>query len=900
MPQAAVGLPNPERYGDTSKLPIKQLLDYVVQRHEAERAKLHYDLRLGNKDLGMLSWAVRKGMPTPGGKHLAVEQPVHSHDYKDFQGRIESGYGKGDVSTHDKGEVLVTKAGPNNVSFTVAHKGVPERYVLTRTGYGRDGRGWLLMNVTPTKPVDAEKKRYVPVSPEKAESIIQNLQPGESVSPKVDGAANLYKLLKDKIEVVSFRTSKKTGGPIIHTERAGLYPTEYQKPLPKELEGTTLRGELYGLNKDNRAIPPQELGGLLNSSIANSLRQQQTKGIDLKTMLYDIDNRGKQKVDAPYLDRHKMLSDLMSYLPKDRFHVADQATTPQAGMNLWNQVKSHNHPLSQEGVVINRPNKDPMKAKLFDDFDVVIRNIFPGEGKYKNLGAGGFEYSHTPEGPISGKVGTGFVDDVRKNMWANPNNYIGRTAKVTSQEKLPSGALRAPAFWALHEDKQAAYYHGSDKDIDVLEPRPGHPVGGEPVVFGTPDRGMAISNIPKWKDSDFEQGRINDEPFYMKEQYPGAFDKLFTKAKGKLYTLPEEGFSKDPRLMPSEVISRQPVKPIAKEEIKDVIAELLKAKWNLIQHDGKPYRLPIKQAAVYVGPDAHHKPEEVQGMLNTASKNLGIETPKDVDVLHGASQPVRDVVRYFSPKYSGGWMKSLKNVAKLPLPRSMLNDDEVNLRELINNSGDRAGHGGGYFDKAFKTIHLPEHKINPLTLGHELGHYLEYKGKDVFKNHKHPLSPPEEVEPDINEELKSWMVARKAFGDNQWNSTRNDAVPAFASYLKMIMPDYKREAKEYPATGRTPKEVEQQRPASPDKNWKANITNKWHTATPEERDRMIRRALSFELPPNKYDPYAYYLKDITRPDKYVVTKWMDPETKGLPNLAKLMLDLEYKRLNPKK
>src|SRR5579872_1053277 len=109
MTRQATGIPDRDVYGDptTNGLTPGQLVDWVVQRHLARRAGEHYDVRLGTPETGLYSWAARKGLPAPGQKHLAVQQPIHSHGYKDFQGEIPSGYGAGSVKKHQAGNILV-------------------------------------------------------------------------------------------------------------------------------------------------------------------------------------------------------------------------------------------------------------------------------------------------------------------------------------------------------------------------------------------------------------------------------------------------------------------------------------------------------------------------------------------------------------------------------------------------------------------------------------------------------------------------------------------------------------------------------------------------------------------------------------------------------------------------
>jgi hypothetical protein len=41
---------------------------------------------------------------------------------------------------------------------------------------------------------------------------------------------------------------------------------------------------------------------------------------------------------------------------------------------------------------------------------------------------------------------------MRAHAFANPQDYVGRVARIRAQEQHPSGAFRMPALIALHED----------------------------------------------------------------------------------------------------------------------------------------------------------------------------------------------------------------------------------------------------------------------------------------------------------------------------------------------------------------------------------------------------------------------------------------------------------------
>lgn len=149
---------SPEPSPKIKKKKSSQELSFVVQEHHARR--LHYDLRL-EVDGVLKSWAVPKQpSSSPKIKRLAIQVEDHPYDYKDFEGTIPSGYGKGTVSIWDEGTYSVDgqnaadsektmRAGlkKGTLHFTLKGKKLKGVYHLVKmkTAEEKSHSQWLLM-----------------------------------------------------------------------------------------------------------------------------------------------------------------------------------------------------------------------------------------------------------------------------------------------------------------------------------------------------------------------------------------------------------------------------------------------------------------------------------------------------------------------------------------------------------------------------------------------------------------------------------------------------------------------------------------------------------------------------------------------------------------------------------
>lgn len=190
-------------------------------------------------------------------------------------------------------------------------------------------------------------------------------------------------------------------------------------------------------------LPPQEIGGLLNSTLSNALRKKMRDNITMRmAALAELDEQGE------HYDPDKMAA-LTSALNTPSIITPPVYNDPVTLQKQISLMERKRHPLTNEGVVIYNYKGKPLKSKLINEADVVIRNIFPADSKDPR--AGGFDYSLPGSDKVVGRVGSGFDHSTLKDMMTNPDKYIGRTARVTNYGQFDEGAYRSPSFIALHE-----------------------------------------------------------------------------------------------------------------------------------------------------------------------------------------------------------------------------------------------------------------------------------------------------------------------------------------------------------------------------------------------------------------------------------------------------------------
>jgi ubiquitin-protein ligase len=135
------GIPKFGHIAKIRKVREPETWELCIQVHDAERAGRHYDLRLGDPETeDGHSWALRY-WPEVGEKRLAVQQSTHELPYFDWEGEIESGYGKGKVRIDTRSTVEIGSADNKKITFIIPRGRRKGLYTLVHT----DDKRWLLI-----------------------------------------------------------------------------------------------------------------------------------------------------------------------------------------------------------------------------------------------------------------------------------------------------------------------------------------------------------------------------------------------------------------------------------------------------------------------------------------------------------------------------------------------------------------------------------------------------------------------------------------------------------------------------------------------------------------------------------------------------------------------------------
>lgn len=451
-------------FASTSLRPIPRMhntrLEAKIEQHDAVRAGSHLDFRIKMPDGSIQDFVVtrRTSFPEKTGKvYNIVRSPHHSRRYfytnkAEFQ-RGEYGYGK--MRTVWRGKLDVHEANENKIEFTIPEGDFRGRYCI-RSG----NRGWFLLKMREQDGSVYWRERMEYKSTEKAKQ--EAYAAGDEVfiaETKINGA-HYYLVPGPKENLVISRRMGVNGQAI---DRKHNIPQLRDMKFPEKYYGRKIHIEVVA-----RDGTPSTTASVLNARPSVASDKQFSDKHVLSAVAFDIDGDGQYTVrkedlreacrKAPKFDGRTFGDSRYRFITKRAMApriirvVEDNRDTGETLSAFSARVKAS----GAEGVVLKKRDgkyyQDPhIKDKCVETVDLRIVGFQEGTGKHE--GRLGALICEDPKTGARTKVGTGFSDQERDEIWNNRNKVNGQIVEVDTNWKIHTGSYHGPRFKGFHGDK---------------------------------------------------------------------------------------------------------------------------------------------------------------------------------------------------------------------------------------------------------------------------------------------------------------------------------------------------------------------------------------------------------------------------------------------------------------
>lgn len=507
---------------------------FVVQKHHAHRAGLHWDFRLEHGGV-LWSWAVRKGPSLdPADKRIAVHVEDHPLDYANFEGSIPEGqYGGGDVELWDRGTWQPLEdpdAGmrKGEIKFVLDGQRLHGKFTLVRLkprpGQRSRQDNWLLIKGHD----DAERKgadsttieQDAPAPRSRDEAPAEGAKRAklpQKMAPQLASVTEEPPATKGWISEIKFDGYRllcwKDGSKVRVVTRNGLDWTDRLPAVARAVErlnaqSAVVDGELVALDDNGLSSFPALQAAL-------SAGNDETLHLYLFDILY-LD--GWDLRPCELIERKRVLKGLSDWRGMLRYsdhHEGDAAKMRQQACQM-----------GLEGIVCKKAESsyrsgrghDWLKVKCRGREEFLVLGWTPPGGTRNGLGSLHLGYYDADGGlHYAGGVGSGFSEDELEHL----SEALGKRASdpprslLAAGDPLPkdihwvkpdlvaevqftswsgSGRVRQAVYLGLRQDKTASEVvrEPADPKADrkTLHPRP--PVGDaakRPVIAVPPRRG---------------------------------------------------------------------------------------------------------------------------------------------------------------------------------------------------------------------------------------------------------------------------------------------------------------------------------------------------------------------------------------------------------------------------
>lgn len=477
-------------------------LTFMVHKHDATR--LHYDLRLEMEGV-LASWAVPKG-PSYDTKErrLAVQTEDHPLAYGQFEGRIPDGeYGAGDSIIWDRGTWDTVPPGQatamrekGHLVFELHGEKLRGRWHLVRTR----SKDWLLF-----KGKDEHVSTAFDVVAERPESVVTGrrvtrgpIRAKTRDAPRTDPLKLLLKVWPPMLATLSdegairkpeewllehkydgFRAlAALSGGKVSLQSRNGLDLSARFPSIAKALSNVTvpeavLDGEIVALD----AHGVGKFQELQQSGSDSRVRASSGGAPNPRLRYFAFDLLwldGEDLRERPVEERRDLLASVLAN-EDPPIVLAERVEEP------LDEALESAREAGTEGLIAKRRgsryspdrSRDWLKLKVHAAQEFAIVGFSPISNGRHAIGALHLALWDGKALRWSGKVGTGFTDEVRRDLWrtlskerVEKSAALGAprardavwveprlVAQVEFTEWTADGKVRHPSFQGLREDK---------------------------------------------------------------------------------------------------------------------------------------------------------------------------------------------------------------------------------------------------------------------------------------------------------------------------------------------------------------------------------------------------------------------------------------------------------------
>ena len=375
---------------------------FVVHRHHASR--LHYDLRL-EQDGTLKSWAVPRGLPPrPGLKRLAVAVEDHPIKYLNFEGMIPKGeYGGGMMWIYAQGRYERTKEKKTGFYFRLNSTEINAEYRMHSTRNNE----WLL------ERVDEPQKDWLMTMVEpmlcESESDVPSDDENYFYEVKWDGIRALITLDEGKLTIRSRNNNDLTE----------KFPELNIPDDAFRASAAVFDAEIVCLDADGKPDFKTVIRRIQRSG-EGSIKRASLKYPAYAYVFDCLYLDGRPIIHEPVERRREWMVDAIKRGTPYRI-----SETEDDGHALFAAAREHD----LEGIIAKRrgskyiPGKRSkewikVKVRRSDTFQIIGYT----EGKGDRASSFGAMHLMTLGGQYVGKVGTGFNDKKRKDLFATISN----------------------------------------------------------------------------------------------------------------------------------------------------------------------------------------------------------------------------------------------------------------------------------------------------------------------------------------------------------------------------------------------------------------------------------------------------------------------------------------------